>query len=363
MSTIETIPLEHLNRRLIQKTLELRTPYTATIEISYGCNLRCVHCYNPTHKVLPGEMKREEIYNVLDQLAQAGCFQVAFSGGEPLLRPDAFELFTYAQKIGLGIALLTNATLIDQDKIERLKQLAPRHLSISVYGMTRETYESVTRVPGSFAKFQHGLKLVRESGIPFETKMPVMIQNVHELEMAREWFRREQIPFGHSLEIHPRSDGNPEPLKVRLPAELAAELRLKHSGEDRSCLRTNDLSPEDAAKVFSCSCGKNSLAVSPYGEMNLCVTMHYPKYSLKTGSVKEGWQLLVQFVEGVKPDSHFECPQCDLAAYCTQGAMDAWLSTGQYTPCVPYFKQTARNVRDWILNQRTLPLSAEPIGS
>lgn len=333
MLPIETLPIDDLNQRLKAKAGELKIPFEATLEITYACNLRCVHCYNPIHHALPAELAPQDFRFVIDQLVDAGCMLILFSGGEPFMRRDAFELFDYAKQAGLQVAINTNATMLDAERLEKLKVLAPTLLSVSVYGMTQSTYEWVTGVSGSYDKFMKGLSLLEDYPHPTLFKMPVMTRNVHELEIARTWFRNKNWRLIHSVEIHPRADGDLSPLEVRLPAEQAAHLRFQYE-EHSGC--------GGQGKLFDCQCGKNSFAVTPYGEMNLCVSTPFPKYALKTGSVKEGWNLLVNFVEKFAPSEKHECPTCELAAHCSQGSLDAWLNTGDFNPCLPYFKESAR---------------------
>lgn len=349
MNPLEEISIQDFNDRLGRKASEKKIPYRVQIEITYGCNLRCVHCYNPTHKILPTELKFPQLQTILAQLALMGCMQIGFTGGEPLLRRDAFDLFFYAKSLGFQIMIFTNATLIDESCLDRLKELDPALLSISVYGISRETYEAVTQVPGSFEKFMKAVHLLKDSGIPLSFKMPVMTLNKHELELAHQWFQAQGLPFTHSVEIHPRVDGNLEPLRVRLSSEDAALLRAKYErlGLDPADSCRSGTQNEETA-LFTCSCGKNSFAISPYGEMNLCQTTHFPKYSLSAGDVKEGWKVLVDFVDQVKPTEHFECPTCALQPYCTQGAMDAWLEKGDFNPCLPYFKETALKTKELV---------------
>lgn len=345
---IESIPIQSFNERLKDKAAELRIPFTATLELTYSCNYRCLHCYNPTHQRQPHEIKTPKLFALLEDLARMGCLQAAFSGGEPLMHPDAFAVFEHAQKLGFEISIVTNGSLIDEAAIKRLKTLQPVLLSVSVYGITAKTYESVTQVPGSFERFMQAVELMKVSGIPLLFKMPVMTLNQHELEPAIMWFRRERLPFIHSFEIHPRADGSREPLTVRLPAEEAARMRLKY-GQVDGCSRASSHgtvpSGDEAEPMFQCACGKSSLAISPYGDLNLCVTTHYPQYSLKTGSLPEGWKLLVDFVNEFKPSGAYACPKCEVADYCTRGAMDSWLEYKDFNPCVPYFKETATRIR------------------
>src|SRR5438876_11337824 len=96
---------------LREKGAHKRVPVEAMIELSYGCNLRCVHCYNPTHQA-KGELATRQITAILDQLAEVGCFHVGFTGGEIFTRGDVFEIFAHAKAKGFAVTILTNATLI-----------------------------------------------------------------------------------------------------------------------------------------------------------------------------------------------------------------------------------------------------------
>ena len=158
---IEVLSKESFWSRLAEKAAANRVPFEAMIELTYGCNLRCVHCFNPTHQA-KGELATRQITAILDQLAEVGCFQVGFTGGEIFTRRDVFEILAYAKTKGFAVTVLTNATLITPERADRLKAIRPHSIEISIYGATRETYERVTRIPGSFQHFLTGVQLLRE---------------------------------------------------------------------------------------------------------------------------------------------------------------------------------------------------------
>lgn len=326
-----------------KKTAEKRVPFEATIELTYGCNLRCVHCYNPTHKA-KGELTTEEIYAIIDQLAEQGTFELVFTGGEIFTRRDAFEIFAYAKDKGFAITLLTNATLITPERSDQIQALEPTSVEISIYGATEETYERVTGVPGSFKKFVKGVHLLRQRNVPLLIKMPVMTLNQHEVQQAKALVEGWGIRFVYSTDIHPRVDGSKEPLNYRLAPQDVIEVNQQLVGYQEWSAdggREKQEGCRGEEGMFSCSCGQNSLAVTPYGEMNLCVALPIPKYGLKTGDVASGWKRLVDLVESTRPSEKYECPTCNVRPYCRQGPMDAWLETGDLNPCLPHFKELA----------------------
>ena len=144
----------------------------AVIELTYGCNLRCVHCYNPTHKA-HGEWTRQ-FCQLLEHLAEQGCLWVNFTGGELFSRPDALEILRHARDLGILFDVLTNATLVTPSVAKEIKAASPHCVEVSLYGATPRTYEAVTRVPGSYSKFIQGVESLQAEGVPLLLKIVLM---------------------------------------------------------------------------------------------------------------------------------------------------------------------------------------------
>jgi radical SAM protein with 4Fe4S-binding SPASM domain len=316
-----------------------RVPEGATFELTYGCNLRCVHCYNPTHRVLPHELTTVEVHSILEQCADLGLATICFSGGELFVRPDVFEIFEHARRLGLILELISNATRITPEIADRLTPIGFRHLAISIYGATKRTYERVTSVPGSYDKFRAGLRCLVTRELPLTVRMPVMTENAHEVGEARVLVEGMGIRFQYCLDITPGSDGDLGPLTHRLSPDAKLRIDLAMKGDrppardDASCRASDDF--------FGCACGHTRFAITPYGEMNLCVAFPSPRYDLRTGSVKAGWEVLKRTVDDAKPSARYECPDCDVRTYCRQGRSDAWLETRDISACLPHYKELA----------------------
>jgi len=330
---------------LREKGAHQRVPVEAMIELTYGCNLRCVHCYNPTHQA-KDELTTAQITLLIDQLAAVGCVELGFTGGEIFTRRDLFEILAYAKGKGFAITLLTNATLITPERADRLQALRPHRVEISIYGATQETYERVTRMPGSFQAFLTGVQLLRERTVPLLVKMPVMTLNQHEVKQAKALVEGWGVKFVYCTEIFPRVDGSLEPLQYRLPPHEVVRIDETIVGSRKWRAEGGEEKGESCQTgegLFTCKCGKSSLAVTPYGRMNLCVSFPTPQYDLRCGTVSEGWKTLVELVDSsnAKPGEAFECPTCPVQSHCRQGPMNAWLETQRLEPCLPYFKELA----------------------
>jgi len=342
---IQTLDQKRFWLALREKGAQQRVPVRAMIELTYGCNLRCVHCYNPTHQA-KDELSTVQITALIDQLAAVGCLELGLTGGEIFTRRDLFEIMAYAKGKGFAITLLTNATLITPERADRIQALHPRSVEISIYGATQETYEQVTRIPGSFQGFLTGVQLLRERTVPLLIKMPVMTLNQHEVEQAKALVEGWGIKFIYCTEIFPRVDGSLEPLQyrlaphdvVRIDDAMLGSRRWRAAGGAEKGERC-----QAGEGLFTCMCGRNNLAVTPYGRMNLCVSFPIPQYDLRCGTVSEGWKTLVDLVDSAnaKPGDAYECPTCPVQSHCQQGPMNAWLETRRLEPCLPYFKELA----------------------
>lgn len=344
---MNTLSIDRLSQVVARRMQERRLPDAVTFELTYGCNCRCLHCYNPTHRALPQELTTSEVCAILDQIADLGVLHIHFSGGEPLVRPDAFDIFVHAKRRGLLLNLLTNATKITAPVAERLAQLGFVMVNVSIYGATAATYERVTGQPGSFAQFLQGLDHLVRTRLPVTVRMPLLSVNVEEREAARALAESRGFKFQYGMDLIARTDGNPAPLRYRLaPAD---KLRVGRAIK----LLPMPLTPTDCRldgeSFINCACGRSRFAVTPYGEMNLCVGFPIPKYDLRTGTVTEGWEVLKRTVDGARPTERYACPSCEVRAYCRQGRNDAWLETGEMSACLPHYREWAtleRNVHE-----------------
>jgi radical SAM protein with 4Fe4S-binding SPASM domain len=344
---MNTLPIETFITSVTTNAAATRRPEGMTFELTYGCNLRCVHCYNPTHRMLPHELTTAEVCSILDQIADLGVLTVTFTGGEPSLRPDILPILRRARDRGFLLQLLTNATHVTSSFAEILREVGVTELYVSIYGATEHIYERMTCVPGSYAQFIQGLQHLGKARLPVAVRMPVTTINYLEVAACRALVEGMGFKFQYCFDITPRSDGDLSPLAYRLSPEAKMVLdRTLHPPLPPILEESCWTSPN----FISCACGHSRFAVTPYGEMNLCVAFPLPKYDLRTGTVKEGWDVLKQTVDQASPSHRYECPSCEARPHCRQGRSDAWLETGDMSSCLPHYKEWAQ------LEQRTYAL-------
>ncbi len=207
--------LEHLG----ETAAESRHPHGATFELTYGCNLRCLHCYNPTHRALPEELATAEVCRILDEMAELGVLTVSFTGGEPAVRPDIVPILRHARDCGFVIHLLTNATRITAQFAAFLKDLGVARINVSMYGANPAVYERMTGVTGSFAAFTTGLRRLAEYALPVSIRLPVTTVNHMDVGPCRALAESYGFKFQYCLDVMPKTDGDLAPLAYRLSPE------------------------------------------------------------------------------------------------------------------------------------------------
>lgn len=326
---------------------QARHPQSVTFELTYGCNLRCVHCFNPTHRALPHELETAEILKILDQLAAFGVLTVTFTGGEPSIRPDIEEILRHARRQGLLIRLLTNATRVTPAFVGLLREVGAEQICVSIYGATATTYEQMTAVPGSYTLFHRGLITLASADLPVVVRMPVTTINHHEIAACRHLAENMGFKFQYCFDLMPTVAGNMTPLQYRLSPETKMQIDRDMlpgwgSAEVEGACSTN-------IPFVECACGQSRFAITPYGEMNLCTAFPIPRYDLRAGTVREGWERLKQTVDQARPNHRYECPTCNVRPHCRQGRSDAWLETGDMSSCLPHFKKWAELERAYAL--------------
>jgi len=157
------------------------------------CNLTCKHCYSISADTdFPNELSQEQVYEVMDDLKQFRVPVLILSGGEPLLRPDIYDIAHRAKEMGFYTALSTNGTLIDESNIDRIAEVGFDYLGISIDGI-RETHDKFRQMEGAFEKSMHGLRLCRDQGIKVGLRFTMTQDNAEELPQLLDLMQDERI--------------------------------------------------------------------------------------------------------------------------------------------------------------------------
>ena len=173
------------------------------------------------------ELSLERLKELVDEIVAEGTLFVLFTGGEVLVRPDFPELYLYARSQGLLVTIFTNGTMITDRLADLFAEARPDKIEISLYGMTKETYDRVTRVPGSFEKCLAGIQRLVDRGVPVTLKTMALSWNHHEIEAMEAYAKSLGLVFRFDSSLNPRVDcGSNRNSELQLDPERALELDL-----------------------------------------------------------------------------------------------------------------------------------------
>lgn len=155
-------PPAKVGRLVDQFELGLDAPICLTWELTYACNLSCVHCLSSSGRRDPNELSTEQCKSIIDELQRMQVFYVNIGGGEPTVRSDFWELVDYATDHQVGVKFSTNGVKIDKKVAARLAASDYVDVQISIDGATAEVNDAV-RGPGSFAMAERALANLKEA--------------------------------------------------------------------------------------------------------------------------------------------------------------------------------------------------------
>jgi len=364
---------------LWQKMKSNKGLFSFDLEITARCNNNCRHCYinlpSNDEKAKEKELSLDEIKEIVDQAVSLGALWCLITGGEPLLRKDFFDIYSYLKQKGILISVFTNATLINQEHIDFFKKYPPRDIEVTVYGLTQDTYESISRTPGSFNAFMRGLNLLLKNGIKVRFKTMALCSNVNELEEIAKFCRqRTKDYFRFDPFLHLRFDNNKfrnEEIKSeRLSPQEIVDIEQKDPQRfgvlEKNCnkLINPHFSQFKCNHLFHCGTGNGSFTVSYDGWFRLCSSLWHPDciFDIKKGSLSEAWQNFVPKVRDMRSNRiEFlkKCRTCPIINLCIWCPAHAYLENGEMDKPVDYFCEVA-HAREEMLVKRTTGKHREP---
>lgn len=334
---IPLMPYDDFSRWMHSKIYSKRVPCSGSFEITMRCNLRCVHCYVAEDQT-DHELKTDEVKGILDEIAANGCLWLLITGGEPLIRSDFLELYTYAKKSGFLITLFTNGTLITPEVADHFATWRPFAVEITLLGATKKTYEKITGIPGSYEKCLRGINLLVERKIPLRLKTMAITLNKHELPAMKDLANQLGLDFRFDPVLNPKLDGLKDPYRYRLSAKEAVDLDLQDKGRAnawRIFWKTLQ-KPKRADDLYICGAGQNRFHIDAYGKLSLCLIARIPDYDLRKGSFHEVWYDLIPKVRSQKRSLSDRCRRCGKIAVCGQCPGWSVLEHGDQETLVEY---------------------------
>jgi heme b synthase len=324
-------------------------------ETTSACNLGCVHCRRLDVRQTSSEsdLSTGEALRLMEAIREVGKPTVIFSGGEPLLRSDIFEIARHADCLGLGVALATNGTLIDSVVAGKIKENSIRRVSVSLDGADAATHDAFRQVTGSFARALAGIEELKRAGIEFQINATITKVNVAQLaalyELACQIGARALhifmlVPVGCGVEMPESARLSPEEYEKALLEFY--EISLRGQIETRATCapqyyrilaqrsrgaRSTRAEGEAPSARRGCLAGYAVCFVSHTGEVFPCGYLPVSAGNVRSESFKKVWDGAKVF-QDLRDQGLLrgKCGACEYRAVCMGCRARAFASTGDY---------------------------------
>lgn len=353
------LSLSGLEARLKAKGRKVRTPVTALFELTPTCNLRCQFCYVALDPYKGPYLGLDQIQQVMDKLERAGVLWLMLTGGEIFSRRDFPEIYRYAKSKGFLVVLYSNATMVTEKIAALLRDEPPLSVEVSIYGADAEHYERVTQIPGSFARFERGVKLLRDAGCTLLMKHVISSLTEDHVPAVAAWCLERGLPCKFTGNVDQRHDGGQQPTVYRIEAKGIHRVKdqMSQLTRERNRVLGVDQGPKEvyypvkpaagplpecsqvdptvsSEMLYQCSAGKVSLFIDALGNASHCVIDREPSFPMLSMDFDEMWARMGDWVTQPMP-REAPCSGCGLRQGCASCPARSRHATGS-----PYLKDT-----------------------
>jgi len=314
----------------------LDAPICLTWELTYACNLQCVHCLSSSGQRDPRELTTAEAKRVLDELRDLQVFYINIGGGEPMVRRDFFELVEYSVDNGIGVKFSTNGAFIDAEKARRLASMDYLDIQISLDGVDAATNDAV-RGAGSYDMAMRAMEHLAAADFgPFKISVVVTRQNVPQLDR----FKALADSFGAQLRVtRLRPSGRGVDSWDHLHPTNAQQREIydwlmangEHVLTGDSFFHLNALG-DPLPGLNMCGAGRVVCLIDPIGDVYACPFVIHDEFL--AGNVRDPggfgrvWKHSELFTSLREPQSAGACTSCGSFDACQGGCMAAKFFTG-----------------------------------
>ncbi|MFC1496601.1 radical SAM/SPASM domain-containing protein [Candidatus Margulisiibacteriota bacterium] len=329
-----------LPEQIKDKVVSEKIPIDVQFELTWRCNQRCVHCYqyDPQEDIL----STDQIKNIILQLKEAGTLYISFTGGEPLLRPDFWEIAQFANDHHFALILQTNAVLIDEKAAEKIAQLNFFTVHISLLGANSKTHDDISQIPGSFDKTMRAARLLTDRGVRVVLNLTLLKQNFGEYNQVKAL--KEQLGSDIDIRISPyvfyKNNGDSDPARFRLDDRETRDFFLSERERSGGSRLIN--------RMLMCNFGYSVCLINARGEVYPCVAVPVVAGDLKCQSFKDIWEesLVFKAIRARKLEELVECGKCSLSEWCFRCSGFSYLESGDMFGCSSEAKRVAKIVRE-----------------
>lgn len=320
-------------------------PATVVWEITFACNMRCLHCGTSAGKIRPDELTTDEALALIDELAELGTRAIILSGGEPLIRKDWRELAERVVARNISAGLITNGYLVTKDIVDDFERIGFKTIGVSFDG-TEKTHNYIRQREDSWSKALNAMKLMSENGkVRYEAVTQVSNINFGELDQIRDQLIEIGCPFWR-IQMTTSTGRMAEqnnlvlsfdnfPKLVDKCLEYSKETRLQFDvGENIGYYGCKGLELWKDRQYLGCFAGTRVMGIESNGDIKGCLSMpeSFVEGNIRKTSLTEIWNNPDGFAYNRKFNRDMaggECHDCKYLPLCRGGCtVTAFSATG-----------------------------------
>ena len=316
--------------------LVLCRPNSCQLELTYGCGLRCVHCYTANYNRpadIAKELPTKRVKEIIDELKDVGVLWLVFTGGDPLTRPDFCELYAYARQKGFLITVFTNGYSLTKKHVNLFKRQPPFAVEITLNAVTEGLYEKISGVKGSFKKVITGIDALRGGKLPLKIKTMVTSLNLRHIAEIKKYLRGRGLKFTPDFFLHAGFNDS-RPLEFRLPPEYFRRCReIKNT----ICVTAPQNIKSNKNSFFPCVApAADGFQISPYGHISACCLIYKDDLNVLNGGVALALKKMREYFRGLNFTRGAKCKSCNKRDVCGWCPGKAWVETGSLEKSIDY---------------------------
>ncbi len=330
-------------------------------EMTRACNLNCIHCRaGACPEADPNQLTTSEGKNLIDGIREVGAPILIMTGGEPLLRPDFFELADYAVKAGLRAVIATNGVLVDDSVAKQLARVGIPRASISIDGATAREHDEFRKIPGSLDASLKGIEHLRSAGVGVQINTTLTKRNRHQLSDIMKLAERVGAVAFHVFLLVPTGRARDMSGEEMDPKEYEESLLEFYELGRKSKLETKaTCAPQyyrimrqqaaiEGVKVDEVNFGLNARTRGCLGGLSFCFVSHIGElqpcgyFDVQAGTVrKNSFRELWENADLFRDLRTFsmltgKCGKCDYLRFCGGCRARAYENSGSYMSEEPY---------------------------
>ena len=331
------------------ETTSVLNPQEIWLNVTNACNLRCITCFKAAGTSYRNEMSLEMIRDVIDQIAELGVSYVVVSGGEPFLRRDTLDIIAYLVERDLRTHIITNGTFIDERVADRLGEIRPWRLQVSLDGSCAEVNDRI-RGEGAFDMALRGAKLLIAQDLDVRLYPTVNKLNIHDLGNVKKLVQELRPGFNHLgfAKFYATGRGKEHGAELDIPEEDFYDLVMQQP-MDNGCVdeaQAAELANGDVTSLLptrtaygmrkiNCGFGSGTFSIDADGNVYPCHWLHSEDW--KAGNLYEQRLSEIYFgsevfqrCRNIRVDHDIAgCRSCDFKYFCGGGCRARAMTKGE----------------------------------